>query len=98
MELIDQSSDAGFHHCDFEIHQQTNRVSGKLEISYQLSFMNWENSFDGLEFDYDQIFNNHIHNISAIESHALVIQRQRHLPFERQLYFFEFITQTFLIR
>jgi len=53
MELIDQSSDAGFHHCDFEIHQQTNRVSGKLEISYQLSFMNWENSFDGLEFDYD---------------------------------------------
>jgi hypothetical protein len=59
--------------------------------------MNWQQFFNGFDFNDNRIFYNQIHFVRGLEFDALIIDRQVHLPLKLKTYLTKFITKTFFI-
>ena len=82
---------------DIEIDQQAHCFASKPHVCQQLSFVNWKNLFDSLQFHEDFILNQQIELISAIQGNTFVNQGQMHLPLKTKPPQVQFVTERFFI-
>ena len=59
--------------------------------------MNWQNSFDCLEFDNNFILDEKIQPISEVNAHSIVAHGQRELRFDTKPPFPQFMSKAYLV-
>jgi hypothetical protein len=91
------SSKPVFPHGRVEIEQESNRQAAQLHVSEHLCFMDGLKSFDRLQLCDHPDFDDNIQPITAIQSHGLVNDRKRNLPFERDARGRELEAKTFFV-
>jgi hypothetical protein len=80
-----------------EVHQQTDGTAAEAEIRQSLGLMDWQNTFDRLEFQQHRIVHDKLSAVAFIEPHLLVNNRKRNLSPHVQAVAVKFPTETFLI-
>ena len=95
---IYQSRDAIFQPINVKINQQAQPLSSKLEVREKLGLVNWQNSFNCLEFDNNFILDEKIQPISKVNAHSILAHRQRELRFDTQPPFPQLMSKANLVR
>ena len=72
-------------------------MSGEFEVGQHRSYMDPLDPFDCLEFDHERIVYNEVHPVSALQSNALVDERQLLLSFHHEARLSELIVEARLV-
>jgi hypothetical protein len=80
--LQDEAFDSILQLCDVEIDNQSDRNFRQSQVRKNLRLMNWEQSFDALDFHNEVATYEQIDSITATEQCLFVANRQWHLHLE----------------
>jgi hypothetical protein len=82
--LEQQALDTVNHPLNVEIHQECLADVQQAQVRQRLRLVNWQDAFDGLQFDDEFAPDHEIDPIAAIQGHALVRDGEWHLPDEAE--------------
>ena len=66
-------------HRNMEVYEQANRQPGEAKVSEHLGFVYREEAFDRFDLENQEILDDKVQTISAVEVETFVLQRQSEL-------------------
>jgi hypothetical protein len=95
--LDDETSDTFLQDRHIEIDQQSHFETGQLQIGQDLSFVDRLQAISGFQFKKEEIFYQKVDAITTIQMDALVLDRNRLLPFISHSFQIQFVAETLFI-
>jgi hypothetical protein len=95
---MDKSGDSVFEEDDIEVDEKADLLAAESKIGEKLGLVQRRDLFDALEFQDGFVINHNIQTIPTIQSHVLIVDRQRDLSHERQVSKGQLTTQALFIR
>jgi hypothetical protein len=92
------SLDAGSKDGNIEVDQQAEWQGRKSQIRHELCLVDWKQTLDRLQLKNDRVVHHDIEDISGVQPHALVHDRQRLLTNERHTQSAELRREANLVR